>query len=365
MKYLQTNATMDMELSHLERKEGRKTQCPTPRIRAETHEVYTNQKGGKSYKVEWLERDLYDQAKKDKSHWLWAKYRRVQAVPCGQCIECRLSYAMDRATLCMLEKKYYPEEECWFLTLTYDDLHIRTHQTVDEETGEVFQGVSLYKKDLQDFWKRVRERYKKYMIRPLKYIDCGEYGGETGRPHYHAIVFGLPLEMDQLHFYKNNDMGDRMFNHDRLTDIWGKGHVIVARVSIESCQYVTRYNLKKTLENIEDWWYGSQGKIKEYTTCSRKIGYQYFYDHWKEIYETDTVPVTKNGKLLKPPKIYDRLLSEKNPQLYEEIKRKREKSAEDQILELETHSNLSREERRQIQHEIKKSQIHNLRKEVE
>lgn len=358
------------------RKEGKETQCPTPRIRAETHEYYINKQGKKSYKVEWLERDLYDKAKQDKSHWLWAKYRRVQAVPCGQCIACRLTKTMDRATLCMLEKLYYPDNECWFLTLTYDDLHLKTGETVNTETGEIHRGITLDKRDIQNFWKRVRKRYK---IQPrsyydeektklkepgLLYLDCGEYGPQTGRSHYHAIVFGLPLEMDQLHFYKNNDMGDRMFNHDRLTDIWGMGHVIVARVTIESCQYVARYNLKKTLDNIDDWWYGSQGKIKEFTTASQRIGYQYFFDHWQEIYETDTVPVLKNGNLLKPPRIYDRLLQEKDPKLYEEIKRKREKSAEDQILELETRSNLSREERRQIQNEIKKSQIHNLRKEI-
>lgn len=341
-----------------------KTQCPTPRIRAETFERYTNKSGGISYKVEWLQRDLYDDMKKNNSPILY-KYRRVQAVPCGQCIECRLTYAMDRATLCMLEKKYYPEEQCWFLTMTYDDLHIQTGQTVDTETGQIFEGITLKKEDIQNFWKRVRNHYKKKMNKPLKYIDCGEYGSKTGRPHYHAIVFGLPLEMDQLHFYKNNDMGDRMFNHDQLSAIWKKGHVIVARVTIESCQYVARYNLKKTLENIDNWWYGAQGKLKEFTTCSRKIGYQYFEEHWKEIYETDTVPVTKNGKLLKPPRIYDRLLQEKDPKLAEQIKRKRERAAEDQILELEKHSNLTREERRQISHEIKKSQIHNLRKEVE
>lgn len=75
-----------------------------------------------------------------------------------------------------------------FVTLTYNEEHVP-------------KDYSLHKKDPVGFFKRLRS-YLSYSNdnRQIKYYCCGEYGDEKdptrphknhGRPHYHAIIFGL------------------------------------------------------------------------------------------------------------------------------------------------------------------------------
>lgn len=88
-------------------------------------------------------------------------------------------------------------ENAWFLTLTYDNENIPYRMTWDEGTGEVLvENYSLNYEDMKAFWKRLR-RYLEYHELDkgkLMYFQCGEYGGKTHRPHYHAIVYDLPIE---------------------------------------------------------------------------------------------------------------------------------------------------------------------------
>ena len=60
-----------------------------------------------------------------------------------------------------------------FVTLTYNDENLPKDNT-------------LVKEDLQKFWKDLR-----YRIFPekIRYFASGEYGDETQRPHYHAVIF--------------------------------------------------------------------------------------------------------------------------------------------------------------------------------
>lgn len=183
--------------------------CNFPLIRCETYRTYKNASGGTSYVVEWAQREQYD--KPEGRKFLEKKYRRVQPIPCGQCIECRLDYAREWATRVMLHKnngynydthmigpkicRPYPDGTCWFITVTYSDEYVPQSTKVNTETGEIHRGISLAMKDMQHFIKRLRWHYPQMKI---KYISAGEYGGQTLRPHYHFIIFGLPLEQEQL-----------------------------------------------------------------------------------------------------------------------------------------------------------------------
>ena len=318
--------------------------CTRPKIRAETWQTYTNQKGGKSYKCEWLSRQEYD-----KGHYKGMTptiYRRIDLVPCGKCLNCRLSYAKEKAILCMLEKKYYPDNECWFLTLTYADEHLPSHKTIDLESGEIFEGISVDKKDLQLFWKRCRKKYKNSKIR---YLNVAEYGKKSYRPHNHAIVFGLPLDETKFKKLGNNMNGDPYYTSKELEDLWGLGNVVIGRVTYQSVGYTAKYCLKKTKEQYDLWWYQSQGKCPEFISMSQSLGKRYFDEHWQEIYEHDCVPVKdKTGNFVKPPRIFDRYLSEKDYWYYLKIKRQRKQK---QMLAEETidkQTDNSREERRRI-----------------
>lgn len=98
-------------------------------------------------------------------------------VPCGKCLQCRISYRREWSARLKHELGYH--DRAVFLTLTYS-----------EDKLPPFN--SLRKKDLQNFYKKVRKRLS-YDYRKIKHFSCGEYGDKTERPHYHAIVFGLGL----------------------------------------------------------------------------------------------------------------------------------------------------------------------------
>lgn len=349
--------------------------CNFPLIRCETNESYRNSTGGTSYRVEWAEREMYDRPEGKK--YLENKYRRVQAIPCGQCIECRLNYSREWATRVMLEKQTgynfnlnlgpciprpYPDHTCWFLTITYEDEYLPQHTKVNTETGEIYRGISLEKRDMQLFIKRLRKHYKGAKI---KYISAGEYGGQTLRPHYHFIFFGLPLELDQLKKIGMSPTNDPYWKHETLSKIWGNGFVTVGRVTWESAAYVARYTLKK-VKGKDNTWYNMQGMDEEFTTKSQGIGKAYFLSYKDKIYQTDSVPVVnkKTGANVKPPKNFDRMLRELNSDLYDEIKEKRNEIAQTQEFLIQAQTNLTPEERRKISEDRMQQVMKDLRTEL-
>lgn len=132
--------------------------------------------------------------------------KEVIQLPCGQCIGCRIDRSRQWANRCMLELQYH--DSAYFVTLTYDDFHIPKAYYPDPETGEVHTSYTLCKRDFQLWMKRLR---KKFSDDKIRFFACGEYGGQTKRPHYHAIVFGLHL--NDLVKYKTVKEGDSYYTY--------------------------------------------------------------------------------------------------------------------------------------------------------
>lgn len=353
--------------------------CPKPLVRAETYETYVNKKGGISYKEEWLQRDQYDNLVNDMKYLVPTKYRKIDLVPCGQCIECRLQYTREWATRCMLEKQYgyyggaYPENTCWFLTLTYKDEALKGLRKVFEETGEVKEGISIWPEDMQLFWKRVRKK-KKWKDLKIKYLNVSEYGHQTHRPHNHAIVFGLPLDITKFKKEGVNEWGDPYWTTDELDDCWytdrdgltvkPAGHITIGRVTWKSCAYVARYNLKKIIKQEDNLYYDLQGILPEHVSMSNSIGYDYMANNWDKILATDSVPVInpKSGDLAKAPKRFMRILEEVDNDMYRMIKDRRKIIALSNERGKRLLTDLTPEEMRKQSEERMKSVIHDLRK---
>ena len=239
-------------------------------------------------------------------------------VPCGQCIGCRLERSRIWAVRCMHEAQMHKSN--YFLTLTYDDDNIPKDN-------------SLNKRDLQLFYKRLRKRKGS-----IRYYSCGEYGDQTGRPHYHAIVFGLEIS-DKQHYKRAGD--NYLYNSEELTEIWGLGHVVVGDVTFESCAYTARYIMKKQLGR--DAWEKyctidkSTGEITqevepEFTTMSRRpgIGSKWYRKYGRDIFGAgqNGTCVIRGGIEVKPPRFYEKLLEEKNPEVLEYFKKMRKEEAE-------------------------------------
>lgn len=148
-------------------------------------------------------------------------------VPCGQCLACKLNKVRQLCGRAILELK--GSKYGYFITLTFNQ---------ENCTGY------LQKKDLQDFFKRLRKRLH------FRYIACGEYGSQGHRPHYHAIIF----TQDSIDYIKFTEI---------VQSCWSFGFVQVGFASDESIRYVAGYVLKKESMSKE---------IDEFRLCSRRPG---------------------------------------------------------------------------------------------
>lgn len=167
-------------------------------------------------------------------------------IGCGQCIGCRLEYSRQWANRITLEAKKYKPDECWFLTLTYDDEHVPIGHTVNQKTGEIKQSLTLNKEDLTLFIKRLRKQYKyHYNHDGIRFYAAGEYGETTRRPHYHICIFNMPIHTELIRI-KENELGQRIWTNKEIEKIWGKGFIAIAHQSWETAAYTARYMLKKT-----------------------------------------------------------------------------------------------------------------------
>lgn len=319
--------------------------CTSPLCKAELNTVHLTKDGKLTPDVQFLDINEYDNGKYNDQIGIGKKYKKIYPIPCQQCISCRLNYSRDKATQMMLETKIHPENECWFLTITYNDEHLPNYSTkfLTKDGYQKITGISLDKTNAQIFWKRVSKKYGK----GVKKVYVGEYGSQTNRPHGHAIVWNLPLDLTKLKKWNVNEFGDPIWRCEELEELWhdahlqkgvkkGKcmGNIMVGRVNWNTCAYVARYTLKKSLRcktNEEyDKYYQAQGKRKEYIVWSNGVGRQFFENNKDKIYQSDTVPVInkKTGQPVQPPTSYDRILEKVDPELHSLIKEKRMKQAQ-------------------------------------
>lgn len=163
-----------------------------------------------------------------------ASYTDYMTVPCGKCEGCLLDRSFAWSIRCTLESQYH--EENYFLTLTYDKENLP-------------EDKQLNRSHVQGFLKRLRKRFIGYKIRVFY---CGEYGENRHRPHYHMILFGLPLAREGYRLYKHScsRKGNVNYVNPSITKIWNKGLVTIGTFSSSSASYVAQYTLKKNKNNF-------------------------------------------------------------------------------------------------------------------
>jgi len=206
-------------------------------------------------------------------------------------------------------------EENSFITLTYSPENLP-------------KWGSLEKTAYQKFMKRLRKRLDEKRVR---YFHCGEYGEQTGRPHYHACLFGHDFEDKRL-WTTRNDLP--VWRSETLEQLWPYGLSEIGTVTFESAAYVARYITKKVTGHHAREHYQrvdpSTGEVAhiqpEYTTMSRRPGIgKGWYDKYKnDVYPSDQVIV--RGKPVKPPKYYDNLYEIEAPDAKEALSKKRQKN---------------------------------------
>lgn len=196
-----------------------------------------------------------------------------------------------------------------FLTLTYDE----------KNKPEIIQ-----KKEIQDFLKRLRIQLSRYTdIKNIKYIFCGEYGKLRNRPHYHAIIFGLP----EIINYKQKQYP----TYKLIYECWGKGYIQYEKLrQIEAISYVLKYVMKDKYEKLlgktidkKSWVLLSKnyGKLNstQMLTFRRKIRKAI---NNKNTLTVDNITIKINNSTYAIPRYYKKQLSSIEQQALSAINRK-------------------------------------------
>lgn len=190
-------------------------------------------------------------------------------VPCGKCVSCRVAKAREWATRMLHERDQY--EKSVFITLTYNDQHIPKNQSINKE-------------EVQRFIKRLRKKVKL----KLKYYACGEYGDQSERPHYHAIIFNIGIKDTQI-----------------IKDAWQeKGHVYVGTVTYDSARYVADYIQKKYAGRTSE--VPPDARQRPFMLSSQGIGKEYALNNKEQL--TDMLSCTVYGKNVGMPRYYKKIL---------------------------------------------------------
>lgn len=213
------------------------------------------------------------------------------SLPCGTCLGCRLERARQWAMRCCDEASLWKENS--FITLTFNDACLPLNRSLD---------VTVFQK----FMKRLRKCVSPTRIR---FFHCGEYGGKTGRPHYHGLIFnyGFP----DRKFFKVTDSGEKIYTSAELDRLWGFGYASVGDVTFGSAAYVARYHVKKIGSVVSDNHYLNKdtGEMfsPEYVTMSRRpgLGRGWFDKFRRDVFPEDARVI--DGVDTKPCKFYDSL----------------------------------------------------------
>jgi len=142
-----------------------------------------------------------------------------------------------------LTQELNASNSAYFVTLTYDDDHL--------------PAIGFSKRDVQLFIKKLRKDSQG----KIRYYLVAEYGDQTFRAHYHAIMFNIH--------------DDKMTASRMILDNWQNGQILVGSCTPASIHYVTKYVITKSYA-----WYMSDDEelnalLKPFALMSKGIGRSY------------------------------------------------------------------------------------------
>ena len=259
-------------------------------------------------------------------------------LPCGQCKGCRLEQSRVWGARIAHEAAYIEEEYglySSFITLTYAEKHLPMYG-------------SLVPDHLSEFIKKLRRHIAP---RKIRYYGSGEYGstcpqhkvkkcpicGPIQRPHYHIIILGFDWP-DR--YYVGDREGLSVYYSDTLEKLWDKGFHEIGSCSFESASYCARYVMAKVngkeakygshYTRLCPWtmeWHEVEPEFARMSRGNRKgsggIGKDWYDKHKHNMYPHDRCSIPGRGFIGTPPKYYDKLFGQTNPDELEVIKEAR------------------------------------------
>lgn len=191
-------------------------------------------------------------------------------LPCGGCIGCNTMKARSWSLRNHLEMQRHSAAA--FTTLTYSADHLP---------------VTLSKRHVQLFLKRLR----KNVDAKIRFFACGEYGEKNGRPHYHALLYGLDNA-----------------NYGNIDRSWQMGQTKTVALTPAAINYVTGYCAKKIGDRSRAHYEQVDPETGEvyqwqppFTQMSRRPGIGAHARQWTDSWRSYAV---YNGVKVKVPRYY-------------------------------------------------------------
>lgn len=222
----------------------------------------------------------------------------------------------------LLHEQHVKNYDSMFITLTYSDTYIPNTQ-------------SICKKELRNFFKRLRKRIKK----KIKYFACGEYGEKCPehlikkcpdcgpkvnykfRPHYHAIILGLGfwIKEDRKAIVESWKLCDWTPKRTQMS---------FGSVSPDSIRYVADYIHKKNYSNSEQGILDHYGyREPEFQIQSQGMGLDWAIKEKDNI--MDSGKINYKGKEVSLPRYYtkkievsDKIKMENKQEFVNELRKK-------------------------------------------
>lgn len=211
-------------------------------------------------------------------------------IPCGKCFGCVEVKAGELATRLTHERRYH--DEACFLTLTYSPEHLPPDGPLNRE-------------DAVRFLDTVRQHCRRLdPPRRLRYFLVGEYGGTTGRAHFHCILFGFDFRDDRRARGKRGE--HLIYTSETLDRLWGLGHCEIGSAEPGAMVYVARY-----LTGKADAPFREKGREPEFKMQSQGLGRKFVEEFagTPSLTQDNIVVLTPQGAVKrKIPRYYDKLM---------------------------------------------------------
>lgn len=248
---------------------------------------------------------------------------QVVLVPCRKCAGCLASQAREWAIRCVHEawtNQRHSRDPSTGITTRLPNAAMLTLTYRDEDLPDSGVLVHQHAVDfLADLGAVLGER--------VRYFLAGEYGGQTGRPHFHVLVFNA-LHVFDDRFPQRTPDNQEVVRSLLLEHLWPYGLATIDEFNWKTARYVAGYVAKKShvggnftgplvdLVNPETGETKILAPAAEYRTMSRHpgLGADWIKENLHRVYPVDQVVI--DGQEYPPPGYYDRYLKRTDPELY-------------------------------------------------
>lgn len=183
------------------------------------------------------------------------KLQSGDLVPCSRCPLCIQRRIQGWAHRLMQQEKIATHSQ--FLTLTY-----ATEKLPFNDSG----ASTAKREDVQNFVKRLRQANNRAgETKSLKYYCAAEYGGITGRPHYHMLLFNSRIDLAQ--------------------PAWDNGNIHYGIIEPASIYYTFKYLTKSEHFDRTAW----KTRARPFALSSKGLGATYLTPAIKEWHKNDLI----------------------------------------------------------------------------